>query len=578
MGTGGGATQTAWSLTMSHTAKLRFRRVAIPSDYETDAERVALGLLQPASLLPIHPDRAGLTNGIGRSLPSLRARAMWLGSPDALAILGLKPGANVSTDQVRAVLQGRHAQTGESVRVPTRLTTPLPGEAGSPFGLGDQTPDRTPVVGMRQLVFTLPAPSLAADVWGRSSPDHRDTIARALLVGAEKAIAHMVVGKPVVKTRRNGRQRQEVACGMAVVASVHPVAQPSNRPPGQTVELNVHGVLLGVQRADGTLVAVDGMAMLRDDAVQKAGEVALGAFVAELPWLRYFGRRAVAAVLALQGETAVARLREREMPRKRDPVEAWRQRVGDRRADDIGERANELGDHLAALEDSELLGRRRALTARFVPPNRAEVFQALSLEREVTRLEESANAARRDVAALHAEGARLRRSQMPQVWRAVAVIERRIADGESARDRLLRADDRLPAKQGLDAWMGRHLEQVAQVVAIDRQLTENLHEWIARDIDCAVLDPPDYIRTAIGGAPQTAREHSEWVELTSAVVREHHVATANRAAGYELQPGDGREQRRLDERLRSWRERHGLAPTAQDMTIETASPAPGQDV
>jgi len=479
----------------------------------------------------------------------------------------------VTADQLAVTLQGRHAQTREQVRHAALIDHQAVSGDGRP-GQGQQTvEDRAPAV--VQVGFTLPVPEWATEAWGRSGPRQRAMIERGLLASAEKAIAHLVVGQPVGTSW--AKSRREVGHGVAAAAAVHVVRQRAKGQAAPAVALEVRGLLLGVERADGTLMAPSATLTVSGRAKREAAQVARGALAAD-PWLAYSGRQAAAAAMAFERGQGTPRnatpqpvaagppSRRIGVPR-RDPLEAWREWLGDRRAERIGERAGELRDQLAELDDGQLLARRRKLTAALKPPDRAMARQALSLEDDVAKLDVSVSEARRDVAALQADAAttKPRRGERVALKKAAAVIQDRIVYAESARDRLLRTDDRLPARNRLDTWMKRHTEQAAQLVAVDRHLSERLHSRIAGEVDRAVLDPPDYVRTAIGSAPApSAPERSEWVALTSTLAYDHHVAATSRAAGYEPPRRDPREQRELAARVRSLRAQRGLEPAGQE--------------
>ena len=315
---------------------------------------------------------------------------------------------------------------------------------------------------------------------------------------------------------------------VVAVAAARVVTQPAKGQSPPTVKLEVRGLLLGVQRADGTLVAPTATLTVSRRAKGEAERVGRAALTDD-PWLAYSGRQAAAAAMAfergpgtprhapLQPDTAGPPSPRIGVPR-RDPLESWREWVGDRRAERIGERAGELRDQLKGLDDIQLLALRRKVTAALKPPDLAMARQALSLEQDVTRLEVSVTEARRNVAALQAGDATQPRGRArarsagaagrpARGWtrarhrrlaalKAAAVIQDRIVVEESARDRLLRTDDRLPARNRLDAWMNGHTGQAAQLVAVDRHLSERLHSRIAGEVDRAVLDPPDFVCTA----------------------------------------------------------------------------------
>jgi hypothetical protein len=564
-------------------ALLTIRNLVIPSGNVTAAESVAREFLQLVGSPQMSGERfARWRDGSGRSRREPRRRAMWLGSSGALATLGLEPGTDVSPDRLALALQGRHARTREHVRA-ARMIDRQPAIAGLPQRKGRR--DRAVTdkqLAVIHLDFALAAPELAAEVWTRSGPEQRATIERALLAGAQQAIAHMALGKATGNRRGHAGDR-EAGHGMAAVAAVRAVAQPGSGQAAPVVGLEVRGLLLGVQRADEKLVAVDRQAILRKGAKREAEELARGALGAEMPWLAYSGKRAAAAVLELERRSAAtpgntARERVAEPPSRpiggphEDPLELWRECVGDRRAHRIGERADELSDRLAALDDVQLLARRRALTGAFRPPDRAAARQALSLERDVAGLEESANVARRNAVALQRDAAGLARRERANALQAITVMQRRIVQQDSERARLLQTDDRRRARNRLDDWMNTHTEQAAQLVAVDRHLAGRLYRRVASDVDRAVLDTPDHPRTTIGGAPNpSAGVRDEWAALTSRLVSDQHLAAAGRAASTDPRLRAPRKQRELDARAQSPRAQRRLEQKGRESTIEEAS-------
>jgi hypothetical protein len=537
---------------------LRFRRLKVSTEHNAQAERLARALLPPATLRPAFRNRRGQepSRRTGRSPPGASVRTRWLGSPAALAVLGLAPGMDVIEDHLVRALQGRHAVTREHMRPTERVMTP-------------------------DLDFVLTVPELAAEVWRRSGPEQRAKIEQALLSSAERAIVHMFVGRRLSTDRSDNRVNPVTAVGVAAVAAVHAVPRPANGQPEPSVELVVRGMVLGVQRSDGKFVAGTRLINRSKGRRHEAELLFQRSLTDDLPWLmRYSGRQAAAAVLALERSSAplnahreaadAARSSRRIGVPRYDPLDQWREWVGDRRAERIGARADALRDRLEPLGEADLLTRRRALQAAFAPPDRAAARRALSLERDVTTLEETAAEARRDVARLEQEAAVRKGRRRSGLLKAAAVIHDRIAAEDSVREQLLQSDGRLPASELLDAWMERHVEQAAELVAVDRHLSARLHRRIANDADRAVLDPPDYVRMVIGAAPEpSAPEHDQWVTLASALVHDEHAA-ASCAAGYEPPPRDPREQRSLDERIQSLRAR-GLEPADAGKAIEPVS-------
>ncbi|HMJ04108.1 MAG TPA: hypothetical protein VK506_14295, partial [Conexibacter sp.] len=464
----------------------------------------------------------------------------------------------MTTIRLVRALQGRQVQTGELVRHGLRLRRWLDRGLDAP-GRGAQRRG-IELEAVSNIDFTFPAPELVVEAWRRSGPEQRTDIERALLAAAEQAIVHLIVGRSVTWERDSGgtQSKRARAEGVAAVAAVHPVELPGKSPEAPAVELHVHSIMLGAKGAAETLGPIS-LAKLHYPMVQrKAMQLAWRTLADELPGLtRYSGRQAAAAAAvpehALGAPGSAARQpTEADPPRRiyvpwRDPLERWRETLGDWRAERIGERADERRDRLGRNDHHQLLAYRRVLQATFAPPDRATARQALSLERDVARLEERANVARRDAARLEDEAPfRRKRRERTQFLETAAVIRDRIAAEESLRDQMLHTDARLPARDSLDAWMSSHTEKAAELVAVDRILSRRLHRTIVAAVDRATHEAPDYVRTAIGDPPEpSAPEHDEWVALTSALVHDHHVAAAH-AAGFEPFTRSPREHRELD--------------------------------
>jgi hypothetical protein len=358
----------------------------------------------------------------------------------------------------------------------------------------------------------------------------------------------MVLGGEVARSWPSGRLVWEVPVGFAAVAAVHAGHE--------STEPTVRAVLLGVQRADGKLVAADLRMQHRTHMLDEAQREAWRA-LADQPSLRYAGRQAGAAVKAFERHRASARA----LPPPRlpwpDPVERWRKLVGDRRAERIGARADQLGEQVSKVSFEELILERRALRAKFTSGDSVVARRALSLERDLDKHEEEMYRAHRDIASLQADAARAGAPERARLIQAVNTIERRIALDEIVHHAMRTNDRRRAARDRLDSWMIENGEQVVRMVAIDREALNRLYRRSETVVARARDDPPDYVRNAIGKAPQASSpEHDAWVATTRRLVYAHHAEAANRAAGYELVLPDARERRALEATI----ERQSVGP------------------
>jgi hypothetical protein len=182
-----------------------------PDDASTAVE-FAARLLDPG-LSPQAFARKGSDRGA-------EANSMWYGAAQALAALGLRPGAAVGSRDLATVLSGRHAQTGAPA---------LPGGSGI------------------DLVFA--APNSVSIVWSQVGAQQRTEIESAMLASAITMLDSLVIPLPL-----GGRLlAADSAVASLVLHAVGTRSADGSIPP----ILHVHGFLLGVWDDTKGLTAVD---------------------------------------------------------------------------------------------------------------------------------------------------------------------------------------------------------------------------------------------------------------------------------------------------------------------------------
>jgi hypothetical protein len=182
-----------------------------------------------------------------------RSHTMWLGSDEALGVLGLRRGTAVLVDAAAWALQGRHAVTGAQVLPVSRI-----------WG-----------VTTFELVFSVP--NSVSWVWSRQTEEQRVPIEHATMQGANAAVSHLAMTRPVIGNR-------EPATGFAAFMVLHATVRrsPGTPPP----LLHVHCHLIGVTDGRGVLRAADPDALTEETLTRECGA---------------FGRRALAEELSKQG-------------------------------------------------------------------------------------------------------------------------------------------------------------------------------------------------------------------------------------------------------------------------------------
>lgn len=249
-----------------------------------------------------------------------RPTTVWLGSAGMLARLGVREGAAVAPSELALALQGRHTRSGERVRVEGLIQRDAVDERGRPLH-DEQGRRRTVrVPGTKSVDLTFSAPKPVSVVWSQAGPRLRAEIESAMLAAANAMLENMTQTRPVVAHRGTLLP----ARGFAAAAALHVMARATR---GETVpspQLHVHGIVLGVERADGFFASPEPSGMFKHGAPLEGGAVArlrLAETLVELgfdvvPAGRFFELRGVPPALLqrMSGRTrdVEARIGERE--------------------------------------------------------------------------------------------------------------------------------------------------------------------------------------------------------------------------------------------------------------------------
>ncbi|MFF4349985.1 relaxase domain-containing protein [Streptomyces sp. NPDC001530] len=167
--------------------------------------------------LAVEPSLSPETFARPEDPPYRRANTMWVGSPEALELLGLQSGAKATLEQLAAAVAGQHATSGAPVRA------------------DDAAFDLT----------FLPPTSLSW-VWAQAKTDLRADLERAAVNAAYSCLQYLTQTRPVIDNIATAR-------GFAAALALHAVGHRrpwANMPPPL---LHVHGYLVGVLDESGTL-------------------------------------------------------------------------------------------------------------------------------------------------------------------------------------------------------------------------------------------------------------------------------------------------------------------------------------
>ncbi|HWG08237.1 MAG TPA: MobF family relaxase [Solirubrobacteraceae bacterium] len=173
----------------------------------------------------------------------VQAGSRWHGSQTMLASLGLEPDGHVGRDELRALMQGVSPLDGAELR-----------RAGG---------NGTRVAGID---LTFSAPKSVSALWAVSSPDDRAQIEAAHSRAVAGAVARAEREVELVRRRRDGKLQWQKADRLLAAEFVHTASRltrDQERGGVPDPQLHSHVVVLGAERGDGRLVAVDSRELFR---------------------------------------------------------------------------------------------------------------------------------------------------------------------------------------------------------------------------------------------------------------------------------------------------------------------------
>ena len=201
-----------------------------------------------------------------------RCSSRWLGSDEGLAQFGVQRGQAIERDDLIAVLQGQHVETGEQLRRPGLLKREARDEHGQAPVDDDGRPAVEKVTGVAHVEMTLSVPKSVSVLWAMANEHDRLRIEEALLEAAERTVQYMANNKAVVHRRRkDGVRVREPAAGATVASSLHVTARRARGDRAPAPQLHVHNLVVGVIRTDGRVVAADSWEWFRHDAALEGG-------------------------------------------------------------------------------------------------------------------------------------------------------------------------------------------------------------------------------------------------------------------------------------------------------------------
>ena len=209
----------------------------------------------------------GIERRSGRGSSSL-----WLGADGALLQFGVRRGQAIERDDLIAVLQGQHVETGEQLRRPGVLKREARDEHGQALVDDDGRRVVEKVTGVAHVEMTMSVPKSVSVLWAMADHDDREKIEQALIAAAERTVQYMARNKAVVHRRsKDGVRVREPAAGAAVASSLHVTARRARGDRAPAPQLHVHNLVVGVVRTDGRLVAADSWEWFRHDAALEGG-------------------------------------------------------------------------------------------------------------------------------------------------------------------------------------------------------------------------------------------------------------------------------------------------------------------
>ena len=163
-----------------------------------------------------------------------RCSSLWLGSDEALAQFGVRRGQAIDRDDLIAVLQGQHVETGEQLRRPGALKREVSrDERGVVPADEEGRPVVERVTGVAHVEMTLSVPKSGSVLWAMADEQDRRRIEDGLLEAAERTVEYMAQNKAVVHRRgKDGVRVREPAAGTAIASSLHVTARRARGDPG----------------------------------------------------------------------------------------------------------------------------------------------------------------------------------------------------------------------------------------------------------------------------------------------------------------------------------------------------------
>lgn len=248
---------------------LTLRKIKVASGELAEAHRAAAYPLSFADSPAAFPTGSSDAEADGQDDPD-GTSALWLGAPRMLERLGVHRGAQVGVDQLALALQGRNAMTGERVRREGWIQRDATDPHGRPLYDEQGRRVKVGVHGTKSVDLTFSAPKSVSVVWSQAGPELRARIEPAMLAAADAMLECMTMTKPVVAHRRV----LGPAHGFAAAAALHVTARTAKLETVPSPQLHVHGVLVGVERADGFFASPELSGMFRYGAPLEGGAVA----------------------------------------------------------------------------------------------------------------------------------------------------------------------------------------------------------------------------------------------------------------------------------------------------------------
>lgn len=204
-----------------------------------------------------------------------RANALWVGSEEALAKLGLEHGSEVHERALASMLQGRHPlEPKRQVRRP-----------GWRKALGPDGGQRVDLLGrpLQEAVVDTPegamgVPKSVSSAWALASRPLRVELERSVMTAANTTLHYMMETKPVIQ-KKGGN---ELAHGFVGVAVLHVLARQAEGEEVPSPHLHVHGLMLGAVDENGDLRTPDGSPLYKYCAPLETGALFRAVLAEEL--------------------------------------------------------------------------------------------------------------------------------------------------------------------------------------------------------------------------------------------------------------------------------------------------------